>query len=353
MKKFILIVCALSFSTCLLSQERFKKAYWIPEKIIYKNSTSLELQEKIEKKYSQLNILDKYEKKLKEKIDSILPLGKEITIEKKSDNNTDLVYYEKLTLDQKMINKMKFTYSKSTSDNVKRGSVKLEEDKLFVNAWLSKKIENNKKQTEKVNRKNKSTPKIDSSTEDFTFKNNNGIFEKTKNTKEKDKKEDKWSRKTYYFKLENRQSITLKYDEFFISAIIIPLKYRFRDDDKENQDFSSSFNINAFIGYSIGWTKFMYRKDIENLERDQRVLLGPFLGSSVIELNNSNTLNLTESEKYNRGVISYGVGIGYAYGKFQMTLLYGWESAVGSKSKDWTFNNQPWIGAGLGFELIK
>lgn len=343
MKKILGFIFILSTTTTMLSQEKFRKAYWIPEKIIYE-STDLHLKEEVEIRYSDLDVKKKEEKSLKEKIDKLYPIGKIITVVKKSPTSPSFTYYEDITVSVKFLNNLKLTIPKNTDDNIHRGYAKLIKNKLIINAWLTDKP----KEVDALNNLDIDSDSYNNNhlKKDVLVKGNEDL-DSIKNEK------DKWSRKTYYYELKNRQVVNLHFDEFFISAITIPFKYRFKDNKGENEDFSASINLNAFLGYSWGWTKFMYRKDIDNLERETRFMFGGFLGSSVVELNNSNTENLSEGQKYNRGVISYGAGVGWSAGKFQVAFLYGWDNAIGSKSEDWNFNGQPWIGAGIGFELIK
>jgi hypothetical protein len=51
----------------------------------------------------------------------------------------------------------------------------------------------------------------------------------------------------YYYKLENRQSIKIKFNHYAIKAITIPIKVRFGSNDL---DFSTDANLGIFGGYN-------------------------------------------------------------------------------------------------------
>lgn len=174
-------------------------------------------------------------------------------------------------------------------------------------------------------------------------------------------KEGKISRDTYAFEMKNRRTAKLRFNEFTISALVIPIKYRFEVDkggDLPNIDetFETDFNANLSFNFGLGKTKFFYKEKVGNKSNTWIFSLSPFIGASVVELNSKNTSGsskpLEEEVELNRGLLSLGCGITFTYNKINIGGFYGWDWAVGESTQKWNYQNKPWLGVGLGYSIL-
>ncbi|PRX54407.1 hypothetical protein [Flagellimonas meridianipacifica] len=178
-----------------------------------------------------------------------------------------------------------------------------------------------------------------------------------------------------YYKLEDGQTIKLNFQEITVTTLALPIKYRFRDDPimvlKESEDgmepmieereipetFSTGINISLFGGYTFGSTKFNRRIKVKNREIVRKVTFGVLLGTGTETLKETNTDGTEEapmgSDELTIGVASLGTGLVYSRNKLAIGLFYGWDFGVGSTSNTWNYDNRPWIGIGLGYDIFK
>jgi len=180
MKTFLLLFFIL-ITTNLIGQESFRKSYKIPVQIILeKNDTVFLMIEEIVK-FSKMAPTEKDSIKSIFKIGSVLSyqIEKEVSGKKVKVNET-------ITIDNDFQKKQSIKKNqKVKSSTLTKGYVKFDKDKIIVNPNLQ----------------------LD--------------------------KEDKYkTRETYYYKLKNRQTIKLKFNEWTASTLAIPIKYRFKNDDK-------------------------------------------------------------------------------------------------------------------------
>lgn len=169
---------------------------------------------------------------------------------------------------------------------------------------------------------------------------------------------------TYYFKMKNRETISLNHTGVYLSALTIPIKYRPPLTDKEGnkikEEFVTDFNANLFLSTTIwGKTKFTHLKNNDNSIRDHNLRFGAFLGGSTLKLNTKNTANapsgraLEEGQEITKGLFSFGMGFTYTYNSFGVGAFLGWDQAVGSGSNIWDYDGAPWVGLSLGIDLLK
>jgi len=169
---------------------------------------------------------------------------------------------------------------------------------------------------------------------------------------------------TYYFRLDNRETISLRHRGVYLSALTIPIKYRPPLTDKEGneigEEFVTDFNANLFLSTTIwGKTNFTYLKNNENSIRDHNVRLGALIGGSTLKLNPKNTANapegraLAEGQEITKGLFSFGLGITYTYNEFGVGAFLGWDQAVGSGSNIWDYDGAPWLGISFGIDILK
>jgi hypothetical protein len=112
---------------------------------------------------------------------------------------------------------------------------------------------------------------------------------------------DKYDRNgKYYLKLKNRQYASFRFNCIEGGALTIPFKYRPKF-TKNNIDISDQFtadlNVGAYLGYSLGKIKYMYRKGEEKEPSKWLVSIGPFLSISRAEIDSTTTLSATEPLK--------------------------------------------------------
>ena len=151
----------------------------------------------------------------------------------------------------------------------------------------------------------------------------------------------------YYYELRNRQSIKLKFSEFTIKALSVPLKVRFGTDDL---DFSTDANLGAFAGYSWGYTKFTHRKKIGNAETERKRTFGLLVGTENLEFDFENEDGERIEEQ--SALISTGVGFIYSYEKFALGLTAGYDFALGENRTQWAYHARPWLGIAIGYSLF-
>lgn len=160
----------------------------------------------------------------------------------------------------------------------------------------------------------------------------------------------------FYFKLQNGDRLKLPFIEGTVSIFTIPFKYRFKQ-PKVSEEFSSaSLNLNVLAGISFGRTTFMYRDKVDCKTNNSKITIGFFLGSSMVELNKSNTSSaeepLMDDVTITKGLASIGIGAAYSFNKISVGGFLGWDYAIGNDSEKWNYNKKPWIGIALGYSLF-
>ena len=221
-------------------------------------------------------------------------------------NGNKLTVEKTLSLDEYLSSK-KFSTTEKFSQNTNVGYVKFDENRLYVNPY----IEPNKA--------------------DF-------------------------DRDVYYYKLKNRQTVQLDFTEWVVSALTIPLKYRFDPGTNATSEFSVDFNANLFAGYTTGSTTFLHREKVGNKEFKSYFTTGAYFGVSTTTLNATNTSrakNPLVDTEVTTGLFSIGGGLGGGIDKVSLMVFIGFDFAVGAKSELWNFNAVPYIGLGVGYDLFK
>lgn len=166
----------------------------------------------------------------------------------------------------------------------------------------------------------------------------------------------------YTIKLKNREFLSYRKNGFEFGAITVPFKYRYGDtktvngqEIKVNNEFIADANLGLFAGYKIARYRVRYEtgklKDLSNLG----LTIGGFLGVSSTSIDSvSTTLSdnpLKKDEKISIGIISPGIGIMATVYNVQIGGFVGWDFGFGESGKKWNFNEQHWIGFGLGYSL--
>lgn len=164
-------------------------------------------------------------------------------------------------------------------------------------------------------------------------------------------------RKVYFYELENRQNLKLWFNEWTVSPLTIPIKYRFGTESENGKkidpELTAGINANLFAGWTLGRTNFFHRKKVGNLSNNLRLTIGAILGVSTIELNKSNTNPaLPDETKLTKGLASLGSGLTISYNKINFGAFIGWDFGVGNQSNNWNYNKKPWVGLGVGYGIL-
>lgn len=160
----------------------------------------------------------------------------------------------------------------------------------------------------------------------------------------------------YFYELKNRQTIKLFFSEFNVSALIIPVKYRFKGKNGLEEEFSTAFNGNVFIGYSLGKTSFFHREKVGNKSNTWKFTGGVLIGASTVTLNSNNTSqsidSLDENTEIVKGISSIGMGLTYTFNKINFGAFYGYDYAIGNEAEKWNYNKKPWLGIAIGYSIL-
>jgi len=151
----------------------------------------------------------------------------------------------------------------------------------------------------------------------------------------------------YYYQLHNRQSIKLRFRDFSIKAISVPLKVRF---GREDVEFSTDANLGAFAGFSWGRTKFTHKKKTGNTETETKWTIGLLVGTEnlTFEFQNENEETVEEQT----ALLSTGVGFVYSYEKFTAGITTGFDFGLGANRVNWAYHARPWLGVAIGYSLF-
>lgn len=162
----------------------------------------------------------------------------------------------------------------------------------------------------------------------------------------------------YYLELENRDFISLKKRSVVFGPVTIPFKYR--SSHKKNgvnieSEFVADFNAGLFLGKNWGRYRVRYEnKELKKLS-DISCTIGPFLSLSTATLD---TLSTTSSKTpFIKGqtktiaLISPGVGIMLSVYSFNFGIFGGLDVGFGSSANNWNYNNQPWLGFGIAYNV--
>lgn len=160
----------------------------------------------------------------------------------------------------------------------------------------------------------------------------------------------------YYLKLKNREYVSFWFNCIEGGALSIPFKYRPKF-TKSNIDISeqltADLNVGAYLGYSFGKTKYMYRKNEDKEPSNWLISIGPFLSISRVEADSLTSLSakVPLREKVAFATISPGVGLMTSIYNFRFGVFWGKDLAIGSTAQKWDYRKKAWWGFGLGYNL--
>ncbi len=190
------------------------------------------------------------------------------------------------------------------------------------------------------------------------------------------------TKKELYYPMKDGQSIKLNFRELTLTTLTLPLKYRFgkdpimvpKLDDNNNpildeqmmpqmekreipETFTTSINVSVYFGVSFGRTNFLHRNKVGNRTVTHKHTVGVLVGTTAETLTTVNTDGSDEAPKKDEsltiGLFSPGFGYVYSRNKFSVGGFIGLDIGIGSISNTWNYDNNAWLGVGIGYEIFK
>jgi hypothetical protein len=124
--------------------------------------------------------------------------------------------------------------------------------------------------------------------------------------------------------------------------------FRFRPKTKS---FSSA--VSSQIGINISYGKYIgYSRVSESAITNYGLIIGPFAGITEVRLEKS-TVTDPDSwiEDRTNAAMTYGLNIALTRNNLGIVISLGYDHNFGSNSKDWAYQNKPWIGIGVNTYL--
>lgn len=164
----------------------------------------------------------------------------------------------------------------------------------------------------------------------------------------------------FFYPLKNGEKIRLSYHGLAASSLTIPIKWRFgffENEQSVSQELTAGVSGIFHLGYNIGTTTFQFHEGSENSTSTFDIVFGPLIGLGAVTLTPTNTFSalddLPDGTTFSNGYFSYGAGTTLTFDKFTFGVFYGKDVSLGDNSKDWKFNNKPWVGLGVGIIVFK
>jgi hypothetical protein len=172
----------------------------------------------------------------------------------------------------------------------------------------------------------------------------------------------------FYYQLSNRQTLRFRFREWAVSALTLPIKFRFggtntfaatgTDSTKSfSEDFTTAINLNLFVGHTLfGRASYHYREQVGSLTTTEKIMFGGVLGASTVILDKNNTSAarkpLTGDTKLTKGLLTVGLGLTYNINKFNAGVFGGVDWSIGTGASLWNYNHRPWVGLAVGYSLF-
>jgi hypothetical protein len=124
--------------------------------------------------------------------------------------------------------------------------------------------------------------------------------------------------------------------------------FRFRPKTKSFPSaVSSQIGINATYGKYVGYS-MVSQSAITNYG----LIIGPFAGITEVRLEKSTVIDPDSwIEDRTNSAFTYGLNIALTRNNLGIVLSLGFDHNLGSNSKDWAYQNKPWIGIGVNTYL--
>jgi len=124
--------------------------------------------------------------------------------------------------------------------------------------------------------------------------------------------------------------------------------FRFRPKTKSFPSaVSSQIGINATYGKYVGYSRVS-----ESAIINYGLIVGPFAGITEVRLEKSTVINPDRwIEDRTNSAFTYGLNIALTRNNLGIVISLGLDHNLGSNSKDWAYQNKPWIGIGVNTYL--
>ena len=160
----------------------------------------------------------------------------------------------------------------------------------------------------------------------------------------------------YYLKLKNREYASFWFNSIEGGALTIPFKYRpkfTKNNVAISDEFTADLNVGAYIGYSFGKIKYMYRKNEDKTPSKWLVSAGPFLSVSRVEIDSTTSLSAATPLKAKKAIatVSPGIGVMTSIYDFRFGVFLGKDLAIGETAQKWDYHKRWWWGFGFGYNL--
>jgi len=125
-------------------------------------------------------------------------------------------------------------------------------------------------------------------------------------------------------------------DRVSFGLLTLPFKFRMFDD----KSFETNFNLNTTLNVRVKqlWSAGIY------------VQFGAGIGNT--NLYNGNAPGVDPGEEINAAALTILSGVMLQYKKVQAGLYIGWDHINNQKNYQWQYNGKPWLGFGVGYQLI-
>lgn len=324
MKNLLFIALIFGIHLNSQAQESFKKRYKTPNKVSFRVET-VEDNVKgraLKKDKEELIVLKKdtlvsfnYFNKTKQdsiykKYISAKPQSITYKKERKIGNET-LEFDTTVIIDKEYLKSIKYKVTKTMPFELSTAFVKQEKEKIHVNPYL-RKLKNGKY----------------------------------------------GNRDVYYYKLKNRQTLKLRFNEFTVSTLTIPIKYRFQGKKGIPENFTTDLSGYIMASLGGGKSKFMYREEVGNKVNTWKLSGSILAGVSTVTLDSLNTSRtdspspLDSETSLTRGLLSFGCGILGNYNKAGIGIFIGLDYGVGRLAERWDYKGKPWVGLGIGYSIF-
>lgn len=150
--------------------------------------------------------------------------------------------------------------------------------------------------------------------------------------------------KTYYFLISDGED-KLRFTDFDISPLVIPIKIRSARLDNPVQ-FTGDVSVGPYFGYQTG-SKFF---DGINQPTQTAWTICVFASPSMINLNPGNQKNNNDAANSVLGITA-GSGILFDIKNLQFGLTAGWDWISGTASETWLYQGKGWTSFSFAYNL--
>jgi hypothetical protein len=125
--------------------------------------------------------------------------------------------------------------------------------------------------------------------------------------------------------------------------------FRFRPETKSfSSTVSSQIGINATYGKYVGYSRVS-----ESAITNYGLIIGPFAGITEVRLEKGTVVENPDTWVADRtnAAFTYGLNIALTRNNLGVVFSFGFDHNFGTDSKDWAYQNKPWIGIGVNTYL--